>query len=202
MKILGITGPSGAGKSLLSDELRKLNIKVINADEVYHSLLVPPSDCLTAIRNTFGDGVFEDTGALSRQRLASVVFNDKEKLTLLNSTVLPFVLNEIRRIISASDGALIAVDAPTLIESGFNKDCDAVISVLCPSETRLERIIARDNVTRKAAAERIRAQKPDSFYTDASDAVIINDKDQSELQKKLLCVLEELFPDIILEERK
>ena len=201
MKILGITGPSGAGKSLLTETLKKLNIHVIDADEVYHSLLIPPSDCLRAIKNVFGDGVFDESGALSRPRLASIVFNDKEKLKLLNATVLPFVLDRIRQIISSLEGELVAVDAPTLIESGFNKECDAVISVLCPNEIRLERIMARDGITRDAALERIKAQKPDSFYVDASDAVIVNDTDENEFSKRLLSTLDKLFPDLSTEDK-
>ena len=196
MKILGVTGPSGAGKSSLTEDLEKLNIKVINADEVYHSLLIPPSDCLSAIKNVFGNDVFDNSGRLSRQKLATVVFNDKEKLELLNSTVLPFVLDKIRRIISSLDGEIVAVDAPTLIESGFDKECDAIISVLCPHEMRIERIMERDGITRDAAIERINAQKPDSFYINASDALIVNDGDENELHSKLLTVLHGLFPSL------
>ena len=199
MKILGVTGPSGAGKSSLAKDIEKLNIKVIDADEVYHSLLIPPSDCLLAIRNVFGDDVFDDSGALSRQKLAAVVFNDKEKLDLLNSTVLPFVLDKIRRIISELEGEVVIVDAPTLIESGFNKECDAVISILCPYEIRLKRIMERDKITRDAAVARINAQKPDSFYINASDAVIINDGDENELYGKMLTVLNGLFPSLYSE---
>ncbi len=192
MKIIGITGPSGSGKSLISDHLKKFNITVIDADEVYHSLLIPPSDCLRAIRESFGDAVFNDDGTLSRPSLASVVFNDKEKLELLNRTVLIFVLDRIRELIRAlSDKGvtLVAVDAPTLIESGFNKECDIVVSVLCPPKTRIERIIKRDKISFEAAKERTDAQKPDSFYVNASDIIIENIGDMDDLSDELLKII-------------
>ena len=200
MKILGITGPSGAGKSRLSDKFRQMNIPVIDADEVYHSLLIPPSDCLTAIRSIFGNEIFDETGALCREKLAGIVFNDKEKLKLLNKTVLPFVLDKIRYIISSLDREIVVVDAPTLIESGFDKECDAVISVLCPKEIRLQRIMTRDGITREYALERIKAQKPDSFYVERSDAVIINDADDEKITETLVPLLDKLFPELSMEE--
>ena len=183
---------------MLSSELQKLNITVIDADEVYHSLLVPPSDCLLAIKRTFGDDVLNSDGTLSRPRLASIVFNDKEKLLLLNETVLPFVLDRIRELIARSESELVAVDAPTLIESGFNKECDAVISVICPIEARIERIIKRDGITKEAAMERVSAQKPDSFYTHTSDAVIINDPDEATLRQQIPEILSRLFPSMTI----
>ena len=64
MKIIGITGPSGSGKSLLCRSLEQNQVFCIDADKVYHSLLIPPSRCLDAIREKFGDGVFLPDGSL------------------------------------------------------------------------------------------------------------------------------------------
>ncbi|MBO5939369.1 MAG: dephospho-CoA kinase [Clostridia bacterium] len=177
MKIIGVTGPTGAGKSLLCKELSK-KIPVIDADEVYHSLLIPPSDCLVAIRQAFGDHVFTLDGTLDRAALSAIVFADEKKLALLNRTVLEFVLKKIRTMIDTlkSDGAsAVLLDAPTLIESGFHRECDAVISVLASPELRLSRIITRDDLSEEKASSRISAQKDDDFYRQHSDLVLIND---------------------------
>ena len=48
MRIIGVTGPSGAGKGALCELLKKRGIVCIDADAVYHSLLVPPSECRLA----------------------------------------------------------------------------------------------------------------------------------------------------------
>ena len=112
--------------------------------------------------------------------LSAIVFHDKKKLTLLNETVLGFVLTEIRRRIASlekSGFSAVAVDAPTLIESGFHKECDTVISVLSSKELRIERIIERDGLSREKAIERTNAQKPDEFYEEHSDIVLMNDGD-------------------------
>ena len=195
MKIIGITGPTGAGKSLLSGYMREKGIPVIDADEVYHSLLVPPSSCLDALRAAFGDEVFSEDGGLDRQALSKIVFNDKEKLQLLNDTVLGFVLDQAREMLDGYEAegySLAAVDAPTLIESGFDRECHAVVSVLSAPEIRVNRIMERDCIDRDAAEMRVRAQREDSFYTEHSDIVLVNDGGESEFYKKCEKLLKEL----------
>ena len=192
MHIVGITGPSGSGKSLLGKYLSSKSLPVINADEVYHSLLIPPSECLDKLRAAFGNDIFTGDGSLDRKKLASLVFGDKTKLALLNATVLDGVLKETREIIKQYEdngASVVFVDAPTLIESGFHKECNTVISVIASKEIRIERIILRDNITKAKAEERIFAQKSDDFYYSHSDFVIINNTTEESFLSQAKTVL-------------
>ena len=192
MHIVGITGPSGSGKSLLGKYLSSKAFPVINADEVYHSLLIPPSKCLDKLRAAFGNDIFNEDGTLDRKKLASLVFSDEAKLTLLNATVLDVVLEKTRRIIKQYENggaSIVFVDAPTLIESGFHKECNTVISVIASKEIRIERIIKRDNITKSKAEERISAQKNDDFYYSHSDFVITNDTTEESFLSQAKTVL-------------
>ena len=195
MKIIGITGPSGSGKSLLCQSLEQKQVFCIDADKVYHSLLVPPSECLLAIRDAFGDGVIASDGSLDRAALGAVVFGDEKKLELLNETVLERVIGRIRDMIAdlQNDGAkVVAVDAPTLVESGFDKECDIVISVIASADERRKRIIERDSISPERADARIKAQKSDEFYISHSDYVIENNGSAEQFKKAieaLLCAL-------------
>lgn len=195
MRIIGITGPTGAGKSLLCEYLSRHGIPVIDADEVYHALLVPPSACLDALRKTFGDGILSSDGTLNRPALSEIVFNDEDKLTLLNETVLGFVLDKVRRMIRRLEKAgkdVVAVDAPTLIESGFDRECTKVIAVLSPSDMRTERIMRRDGISAERAISRVKAQKDDRFYRFNSDLVLINNAGREEFEKKIKELCSEL----------
>ena len=186
MKIIGITGPTGAGKSTLSEYMRQRGIPVIDADKLYHSMLTPPSPCLDALRNAFGDRIFSGE-ELDRKKLANIVFSDENKLELLNQTVLSIVLDESRKIFTryeAEGNEIAAIDAPTLIESGFCDECDLVVSVICDPVSRIERIILRDGITKEAAEKRVRAQKSNEFYTSRSDIVINNDKGEDEFLRE------------------
>ena len=196
MKIVGITGPTGAGKSLLSEYMRQNGIPVIDADGVYHSLLIPPSPCLDALKDAFGDGIFSSNGELDRKKLADIVFHDEKKLDLLNKTVLGFVLDRSRELLRSyeADGTTVAaIDAPTLIESGFYLECDTVVSVICDPELRTERIISRDRISRDAAESRVRGQKSNEFYTEHSDTVIFNDRSEAEFLKECGVLTEALL---------
>ncbi|MBQ9783245.1 MAG: dephospho-CoA kinase [Clostridia bacterium] len=195
MYIIGITGPTGAGKSLFSEYLSQQNIPVIDADQVYHSLLIPPSPCLDALRRAFGDGILSPDGSLNRPALSHIVFHDEDKLALLNRTVLGFVLDQVReqiRGLERSGEVAVAIDAPTLIESGFHKECSVVISVLSSPKLRLERIVKRDSLSREAAEARIHAQKDDAFYREHSDFVLSNTDDRDTFFRACATLLRQL----------
>ena len=196
MVIYGITGPSGAGKSMLCEYCAAHGIPHLDADAIYHALLVPPSEAVDALRAAFGDGILAADGGIDRAALSAIVFHDEEKLALLNKTVLDIVLREIRRrlaLLRAEGTRAVAVDAPTLIESGFDRECDRVIAVLSSPEVRIARIMERDGLSRERAEERVMAQKSDDFYRSAADTVLYNDGDPA--------VLFQAFDTIFVPER-
>lgn len=187
MRTVGITGPSGSGKSLLCEYIKHVSIPCIDADALYHSMLTPHAPILHAISDAFGSEVLNSDGSLNRQTLGACVFGDKEKLERLNATVLPFVIAQIRERISALEREghrLVALDAPTLIESGFYKECDMVVSVIAPREIRIRRIAERDCISIEKATQRVNAQRSDDFYTDASDITLINDMGQADFARR------------------
>lgn len=188
MRIIGITGPSGSGKSYLTEYLKSEGIPAIDADRVYHSLLTPRSECVCAIAAAFGDSVICEDGSLNRRALSDIVFHSKEKLELLNRTVLDIVIREIRKMILELDSqgiTTVIVDAPTLIESGFHKECTSVISVLADRKLRISRIAKRDGISVEKASERVAAQKDDCFYKNNSDVVLYNNATPNDLIRQL-----------------
>ena len=188
MKIIGVTGPSGSGKTILTEYFAERGITTVDADKLYHSMLIPPSRCLDEIFKAFGSGVFNPDGSLDRAALSGVVFSDPEKLRLLNSTVLRLVLDEIRVILARlkeNGEKAVIIDAPTLIESGFDKECDSILCVSAGKDVRVERIIRRDGITKERALRRIAAQKDDSELERLSDFVIENNGDLTTLKAQV-----------------
>jgi dephospho-CoA kinase len=192
MHIIGITGPTGAGKSLLTEYVKQRGIPCIDADEVYHGMLSAPTACVEALRKTFGEGVVAADGSVDRAALGAIVFNSPKKLELLNATVLPLVLKELRLMIAAiakNGYRAVVVDAPTLIESGFHKECNTVISVLAPKELRTERIRMRDSISRERAQLRVNAQREDEFYRVNSHYVLVNENDEESFKQSIDALL-------------
>ncbi len=190
MTVIGLTGPSGSGKGKVAEILSEYGIKHINADSVYHNILIPPSPCLDELVETFGYKILNAGGQLDRRVLASLVFGEdnKPKLEKLNSITHKYVCARIRQIIryfESVDCKACVIDAPLLLESGLGRDCDFVISVLADSKLRAQRIAARDNISLEDASLRISSQKPDSFYIDAADIVVYNNGDEEQLRASL-----------------
>lgn len=173
--IIGITGGTGAGKSTALAALKKMGALVIDADEVYHELLSFNQELLSEIEQNFKGTVFG--GVLNRRALGAIVFADAEALSLLNSITHKYVSAAIRAALRAwalRGGTLAAIDAIALIGSPFQARCKAIIGVLAENETRVQRIMKRDAISRSDAQKRIDAQKPDSFFIENCTYVLEN----------------------------
>ncbi len=197
MKILGITGSSGAGKSTFSKFLsEKQEFRVIDADKVSKELAVPGNEYLDSIKNTFGEDILLDDGNLNRKLLASKIYNNEEEREKLNSLTVKYILKEIyNRMKKIVDPKVkyIAVDAPLLFETGFDKVCDYVVSLIADKDLQIERICQRDNIDYETAVSRLNSQKSASFYTENADFVIMSGKNCNlkEEADKLLFKLEQ-----------
>lgn len=190
MIVLGVTGPSGSGKGEVSKILLNMGYSVIDADAVYHDLLIPPSKCLDELVYEFGRHILTAGGLLNRETLASMVFGDenKEKLDALNRITHKHVTDKIKKIICsmrAMGAPVCVIDAPLLIEAGLMDTCDFTIAVLADKEIRLDRIMKRDNIDIERAKKRINSQKNDDFYTENSDFTVFNNSDKAQLKSAI-----------------
>ena len=202
MKIIGLTGPSGAGKSTLCEKFNSLGIPCINTDEIYHKITSNPSPCIDELKEKFGSSIINENGSLNREALAKLVFEGENKdnnLANLNATTHKYVWEETNRILTEymEKGKETAViDAPALFSSKiFIGACDLIISVLSDKESRVQRITARDGITREQALARINAQPNDEFFIENSDYYIVNSGTKDEMNEKLISILlqEEIY---------
>lgn len=195
MLVIGLTGPSGAGKGEVARCFSVHGLPVINADEVYHRLLLPPSPCLDALVAHFGKEILRDDGTLDRKVLSATVFSDPAELESLNRITHRFVMEAIRRDLEEyrQRGALAAIlDAPQLFEAGAEADCNIVVAVLADRELRLRRIMQRDDLDEARALRRIEAQKSDVFFRKHADYIIENNGGAENLQSAVDRILREM----------
>ena len=82
MKTIGLTGPSGAGKGYCYRFFEILGIACIDTDDVYHKLLIPPSDCVDELVSEFGNTIIGENGSVNRKELANIVFSDETRQKL------------------------------------------------------------------------------------------------------------------------
>ena len=198
MKVIGLCGGSGSGKGAVCDLFRQRRIFCIDTDLVYRDLTSKPGPLLQKLESEFGKEIISDENTLNRKALAKIVFsseNSDEKLRKLNEISHKYILDETRRMLrqQSEEGAqLSVVDAPVLFESGFDKECDIIISVIADKEIRISRIIGRDSISVDAAEERIASQMSDEELTRRSDYVIDNNGSLEELKATVFALIDEL----------
>jgi dephospho-CoA kinase len=172
-KIIGLTGGIGSGKTTVARLFGQLGVPVYIADDAGRLVLQQPETILQ-IRNLFGDAVISD-GQVDRAALGAIVFNNGELLKSLNNIVHPRVAAHFGEWIQDQNMAHYVIrEAAILFESGSYKDCDRIISVVADIETRISRVIKRDNVDRKAVISRIENQWSDEQRIAHSDFIIVN----------------------------
>jgi dephospho-CoA kinase len=173
-KIIGLTGGIGSGKTTIANHFRVAGIPVYIADDEARKIM-ESDEIIAEIKKTFGNIVF-DNGILNREKLSGIVFNDPEKLKLLNAIIHPAVKKHFSSwILKQKNAPYIIYEAAILFESGSYKDCDIIITVTAPLELRIQRVIQRDKTTRENVLSRINMQWNDEKRIEKSDFVIEND---------------------------
>ena len=175
--VIGLTGQTGAGKSTVGESLLRRGAAWVDADLIAHDVADNEKVCLADLALEFTIDILNVDGTLNRKKLADIVFHDKVKLRRLNEIIFPYIIRAIEAELArlrAEGHHYIVLDAPTLFESGCDRYCDVIISVVADEQLRLQRILGRDGLTHEEAEARIQAQHRESYYVRRSDFVIEN----------------------------
>ena len=174
-KIIGLTGGIGSGKTTVANYFQSIGIPVYISDVEAKKVMEFP-DIISKIENTFGSQLILNK-QLNREKLASIVFSAPEKLKQLNAIVHPAVKKHFDNwLVINKNYELVVKEAAILFESGSYKDCDIIITVTAPLNSRIERILTRDNTTKEKILQRINNQISDEERVAKSDYVITNNK--------------------------
>ncbi|MCM3902040.1 MAG: dephospho-CoA kinase [Pyrinomonadaceae bacterium] len=193
---IGLTGSIGVGKSFVAGVLAELGCHVLDADQAAREVVAPGSKGLSAIVGAFGEGVLRNDGTLDRQQLGSVIFADQSKRELLNSILHPYIIalqdEQLREWEALDPDGIAVVDAALMIESGGFKRFDRLIVVHCRPEVQINRLMARDNLTREEAQKRIDAQMPQEAKQKFADYLIDTSEGFESARKRTGEVYQEL----------
>ncbi|WP_212005852.1 dephospho-CoA kinase [Chitinophaga sp. HK235] len=175
---VGITGGIGSGKSTVSRIFELLGVPVYYADDRAKDILVRDQELAEAVRTHFGKEVYDDNGALNRKYLGNIVFNDKNKLALLNSLVHPATIRDSNIWASQQTTPYVLKEAALLFETESFHHLDKIIGVYAPQPLRILRVIKRDKVTRDEVLARMHKQIDERIKMRLCDYVIHNDEQQ------------------------
>lgn len=161
---VGLTGGIATGKSFVISVLKELGCEVLDADQIAREVVEPGLPAFDEIVAFFGQEVVGKDGSLDRGKLGEIIFADASKRAKLNSIVHPRVFQaqalwmaEVER---RNPDAITVIDAALMIETGSYRRFDKLVVVYCESEIQLERLMARNKLTREQAMARVSSQMP------------------------------------------
>ena len=157
MMVVGLTGGIGSGKSTIAKAFAALGIAVFNSDEQAKALIATDAQVKERIIAAFGEEAYHN-GEYNRAYIAQIVFNNSEKLAILNGIVHPALAEYFKRWAKEQTSPYVLKEAAILFESGSYKDCDYIITVTAPEEVRIARVMARDHCTEAQVRARMAQQ--------------------------------------------
>ena len=173
MMVIGLTGGIGSGKSTIAKEFATLGIAVFNSDEQAKVLIANDAQVKKRIIAAFGEEAYQN-GEYNRAYIAQIVFNNSEKLAILNGIVHPALAKYFKQWAKKQTSPYVLKEAAILFESGSYKDCDYIITVTAPEEVCIARVMARDHCTETQVRARMTQQWSDAQRIALSNAVIEN----------------------------
>ena len=177
---VGITGGIGSGKTTACQIFEAIGIPVYYADLRAKWLMAHDPALVGGIKQLLGKKAYLQDGSLDRAYIAQAVFNDAGKLQQLNHLVHPAVAEDGERWHFAQKGVPYTLkEAALFFESGNYKAMDKMITVFAPEETRIQRVVARDQSEPAAVRARMNSQMPEEEKMRRSDFVIYNDGSRS-----------------------
>ncbi len=182
MLIVGLTGGIGSGKSTVSAIFKKLGVPVIDADQIARALVEPGQPALKQIINTFGVGLLNQSGALDRNKMRQIIFQNASKKKVLESILHPLIWESMRYQVSLLKDPYSILEIPLLLESGKKDQVDRILVIDVPANVQSERVQARSHLSTQEIKTIIATQIDRSSRLSAADDIIINDKSLAELQ--------------------
>ena len=177
MKRIGLTGGIGSGKSTVARIFETLGIPVYYADEAARRLMNSDPELKEKLQQHFGPAIYQD-GVLNRKALAQIVFNDREKLELLNAITHPVTIKDADLWMRQQKAPYVIKEAALLFESGAAEHLDEIIGVYAPMHIRIKRVMKRDGSAFEEVKKRMERQLNEEMKMKLCDHVIRNNEEE------------------------
>ena len=174
MKVISITGGVGSGKSEVLRILQEeFGADIIIADKVAHQLMEPGKKGYGRVVAAFGTSLLSADGSIDRQRMAELIFSDKDSIEKMNSIIHPMVWSEIEYAIAHSDKNLVAVEAAL-----FDEEHNAMFD-------EIWYIFTSRGYSREKCLEIMANQVSEDEYRAQADRVIDNNETVEEIRTQI-----------------
>ena len=199
--LLGVTGGIATGKSTVVNMLKEKGASVIDFDLLARRVVEPDKPAWKNIVAYFGEQVLQEDRTLDRKKLADIAFGDLEKRKKIEGFTHPEIYGEFFRelteITARTPEAIVLVDIPLMIESNLQYLFHKLMVVYTPEEKQIQRLMARDGISRDEAMARMKSQLPIDEKIDYADFVIRNEGNLEETRRQV----DDLWEKIVLDQK-
>jgi dephospho-CoA kinase len=149
--VIGLVGGIASGKSFVGILLENLGAHRIDADRLGHEVLML-KEVRERLAQIWGPNILTEQGEVDRAKIGKLVFGNsfnavaqrKQLEAIVHPHIRSLAFERIAAIRSLPDVPLaIVLDAPLLIEAGWEPMCDFILFIESPREERLQRATAR-----------------------------------------------------------
>ena len=155
---VALTGGIASGKSLVSDLLEIHGCKIIDLDVISRDVVMPGTEGLEELVDTFGKSILLSDGSLDRKNLRDVLYKKGRNRALIEQILHPKILYKMKTMMDDCKEGVMIVVIPLLVEKELWGPFDRAILVDCESETQIKRLIERENIDSEKAKAMMMAQ--------------------------------------------
>jgi len=189
--VVGITGGIGSGKSTFCEILIENSFPVIHSDSLAKEIMATDDAVKKRIIETLGNESYCEDGKINTHYLRDIVFNDFEKLQILNSIVHPAVIKKTKEKIEdlKKNNRIIFVESALIYEANFDELFDFIILIYSEQRERLRRVKQRSNLTDEEILKIMQTQIPDEEKRKYADIIVENNDNIDELKSRAKFIL-------------
>ena len=189
---VALTGNIASGKSQIEAFFCHLSVKILDADKIVIDLYQKES-FLDEITAKFPHKNLIENNQLNKEKLIFELFNDKIFKKDFENFIHPIVWEKIEEFFTENKNQkFVIISIPLLFECNWQNRFDKIILAIADENTRIERLIARNNITKEDALKRISAQISDVQKIKFVDFIIENNSTLDGLKLNVQKVFEEL----------
>lgn len=197
--IIGLTGGIVVGKSTVASMFKDLGAKIVDADKLGHSVILPHRPAWEKITRLFGKGILQNDLTIDRGKLGKIVFANQTLLKKLNEITHPEIIKLIKKEINLAinktqnQEKVLIIDAALIYEAKMDRLMDKIIIVYINKDEQVKRLIRRNNLSREEALQRIKSQMSMKEKVKMAEYVIDNSNSLDKTKKQVEKTWEELM---------
>jgi len=200
--IIGLTGGIVSGKSTVALMFKDLGAKIVDADKLGHSVILPHKPAWEKIVKIFGKDVLQNDLTIDREKLGKIVFANQSLLKKLNDITHPEITKIIKKEIDSlknktyNQKKILIIDAALIYEAKIDRLMDKIIVVYIDEDEQIKRLIKRNNLSKDEALQRIKSQMPMKEKVKMADYVIDNSNSLDKTKKQVEKIWKNLVSSI------